>query len=609
VLRFENLSGDPALDWIGRAFSDVIARELAAVPGIYAIPSARLHNLDANLGRRPSAAPGISSERDLAQGAGANRLAYGEFWLRNGRMEARLTLEQLPSARVAGVFTASAPAGDVLTAATAFARQISSKADAYPTRNAGALQSYIAGLEAADPALAVPKLEEAIRFDPDFGPPYDTLAQWKFRERDPADGLAVLTQALGRGHMAELDRVRIAVNAAELRGDAAARRQALVAWSHLSPEDPVVWRALAELEMNRHNYPQALLAFQKAAGISPEDPNLWNLSGYAAARAGDMEASTRFLQRYAALRPAEANPLDSLGDVNFLSGRLEQAEAFYLQAAKKDPAFEGGGDLLKAATARLMRGDLPAADALAKQFIEQRRAAHDLLADFYQADWDWVAGRRKEAYQGAAAFARSAESGPLRQAASEAYSELSIWSLALGDRAAAAQMADRAMMLAGPASAATAVVSRFVAQSPAAAEEWTARAAREFPQPAQKQVRDIALAYALLADRQFAAAAPMLQTLYDSGAANDDSTPVLLAWAYLETGRAKEASALLRFNPLPPGAGLRPFRVFYFPRLFYLRGRAAAAAGNSDSARAQYRLFLQFSGDQPLVWAEESRAR
>ena len=81
ILRFENLSAQPSLDWMGRAFAEIVSRELAFAPGLYAIPPSRLHSLDAAFGKDPAGVPGISSERALAVAANANRLGYGEYWL------------------------------------------------------------------------------------------------------------------------------------------------------------------------------------------------------------------------------------------------------------------------------------------------------------------------------------------------------------------------------------------------------------------------------------------------------------------------------------------------------------------------------------------------
>ncbi|HJT90300.1 MAG TPA: hypothetical protein VJ732_20655, partial [Bryobacteraceae bacterium] len=377
----------------------------------------------------------------------------------------------------------------------------------------------------------------------------------------------------------------------------------------LAPNDPLVWRSVAESRMSRHEYAGAVQAYQTALVMEPNDVSLLNSLGYAAGYAGDLSAASRALQQYQSLRPGDANPIDSMGDVNLLLGRLREAENLYLQTAKKDPNFLGGGEYSKAATARLMSGDPAGAGELYQHFLQAR--AKDPLLDSYNAQWDWLAGRRKEGLGQLQAFAQRLAGAPAtREAASRAYSELAVWNVALGDRKTAQQMAEQAVRLAGPSTAALAAIARFIAQPAASAAEWAARADGAFPQPAQKALRDTALAYALLGCSEFEPARRILQARYDTTSPTaDDELPILLAWADLETGKTREAAALLRFNPLPSAAGPKPFTVFAFPRLFFLRGRLAGMTGSPDQARAEFRTFLRLSGDQPLAWGEEQKAR
>lgn len=614
ILRFENLGADQSLDWMGRAFSQIITRDITETPGIYAIPFERLHNGEVALGVRPAKAPGISAERSLALGAGANRIGYGEYWVRNGRLEARLTIDEPQSQKVVRVIDESAATLNLLEVADALARQISRRAEAYPTRNEGALEAYCQALESEDPAATSRLLEAAIAADLDFSPPYVLLSQLLVRRQNRAGALELLDRALARGaKVPGLERARIGLLAANLRGDSRAAMESLNLWSKLTPSDPEVWRSLGREAVAHHQYTQAMQAFQKALSVEPDDIDTLNRLGYAAGYAGHLDTAMSALQGYQARRPADANPLDSMGDVNLVLGRLRDAENFYLQAAKRDPAFLNGGELFKAAWARLMSGDIPGADGLFKQFADARNAAKDAMTDFRKAQWSWITGRRNEAYEQMAAFAQNAQQGSSRQAASAAYGQLAIWSMAVGDRDKAALMARKASDLAVPGiplAGSFATIVRFLSQPSAPASEWTVRAERAFPPPAEKQEREVALAYALLADRQFAEAARLLEPLFSQASEIENGgVGVMLAWAWLEIGKPKEAAGLLRYNPLPSGAGVREFSVFDFPRLFYLRGRVAAVAGNPQQAQSYYKQFLKLSGDQPLLWGEEAAAR
>jgi tetratricopeptide (TPR) repeat protein len=563
------------------------------------------------MGVRPVSAPGISAEQAQALAAGATRLGYGEFWVHAGRLQARLTIEDPQTLRIVKVAEASAPEGDVLGVAGALARQISPKVELYPTTNGEALKHYTRAIESADGAAREREFEEAVAADPGFAQPYEPLAQAKARRGDGPGALAVLERGLARSGMAESARSRLEADSAELRGDVPARMAALEKLGRLEPADAGAWRTVGELAMVRHEYARARQALEKALAVTPDEVDLLNLLGYAAAQSGDLKAGAAALERYRALRPKEANPLDSMGDIQLGSGNLAEAEKLYLEAQKLDSTFLSDGDLIKAAMARLLSGDVGGADKLAQDYFTVRQNAKDPTADYRRALWNWLAGRRREAMRQLEAFARAAEATPaLRDGASHAWSDLAIWLLEMGDRAGAAAAVQKGIALATPASAANAVVARFVVLPEASASEWSARANQQFGGPAQAPIRNLALAYALLVNRDFAAAQQVLEPMWrNGGSLTDEGLPVLLAWCYLETGRLKDAEPLLRWNPIPPANGSGVYTSLYLPRLFYLRGLVAERAGRAEEARREYREFLDLSGADGLIWGEEKKAK
>jgi Flp pilus assembly protein TadD len=606
VLRFENLSGDPAVEWQGRALAEAVSQALDGSPALAGINYPQLHAPEAALGVRPAAAPGISSERSLALAAGARRIAYGEYTVRASRLEARLAVEEAGSGKILRTVEASAPSGDIPGIASELARRAFDFSAPPATRSAGALRAYSESLESRDPGAIAKLLEDAITSDADYGAAYRRLAQLDAAVRNPAGAREALERAAARGAaLSPLERARVEALSAELAGDPVRRGRALGTLSRLEPADPAVRRSLAESEMSGHHYTEAAAAFRAALAIEPDDPQSLNQLGYACAYSGDLAGATAALRRYQALRPAEPNPLDSLGDVNLIAGRLAEAESFYLESLRKDPGFLGGGGAYKAAVARLMTGDIAGADALAKRWLDTHAAAHDAAVPYRAAQWAWLSGRRREARGQLESFARGSEAGPLRELAALAYAELAVWDVALGHRDAAAAMARRAAPLAGPASAGMVAVAAFLAQPPTVPEEWTARAARLPEGP----LRQFALACALLADGRFDAAARTLDSFVERPAPlADEGVPIMRAWALSTTGRAAEAEPLLRANPVPPAGGFGPFVAFYRPRVFWLRAQAGARQRRADQARAQAALFLKLSGPEPLAWGEEAAA-
>ena len=610
VLRLENLSGDAALGWQGRALSEVISASLSADAGLRVILPAGIHAMDRVLGVRAFVAPGISAESSQAIAAGATQLAYGDYNVRNGKLEVRLTLENVRTMKVARVIQVSVPAGDVLGAGAALAREISSKAGNYGTRNPQALEAYTRALEPSDAATMEVALGVAIAADPNFVPPYRLMAQLKLQRQDRAGAVSAIEQGLARATSApEADRARLEFELAELTGNPDARLTALAKLVKLEPGDASLWRATGDLMMNRHDFKQAQQAYAKASELEPDDIAVLNSLGYAAGQAGDFDAAMTALRRYAQLRPNEANPYDSMGDVQMVAGRFADAEASYIEAAKKEPNSQTSSPLMKGALARLMSGDVSGANTIAERYMAARTEAKDPLVDYRRAQWTWISGRRKAAAQQMGAFALASESGPLRDVASRAYSELALWSLMIGDRAAGMNFAQKALSIAGQ-SAGNAMVVRFLAQQPASSSEWVVRAEQQFPGAAQTAIKNFSLSYALLLNQQFQPAMLLLRQMWEAGNPTaDEALPVMLAWCYLETGKLKEAAALLRTNPVPSPGGLTPYSTFYIPRIFYLRGQLAAKEGRSAEAQTEYQRFLALSGPDPLVWGEEKKAR
>lgn len=602
ILRFENLGSDVSTDWMGRALSEIVTTEVTGSPGADVASANRIHSFNQTLGIRPISAPGISAERTLAMAAGANRIGYGTYAVRDGRLQAQLSIEDVHTGKMTQTVMSSAPADDVIGVASGLSRAIAKDTAAYGTRDLRALHSWVNALESGDAARTGQSLEEAIAADPDFGPPYRLLAQWKAQSQDRAGSVTLLEQALSRGDRIPAgERARMAIELANLREDVAGRQRALAELLKLEPRDAPSWRLLGETAVNRRDYAVAIQAFQKSLEIEPEDANTWNQLGYAAARTGDLTAAMSALHRYEQLRPAEANPLDSQGDVNLMAGRLREAEGFYLQAARKNAAFPNSPDTFKAAMARLMTGDIAGADGIAKQYTDARRAANDPVVEYFEAEWSWVTGRRKQGYEKLAAFAQSAAANArLKDTAARAYAELAIWSLILKDRAAADQNVQKSVPLAGPSSAALVILARFLAQPAVSASDWTARADQLFPNASQGAFKETALAYALLLAKEYQPASLILKQMYDRvGPNSEENIPVLLAWTWLETGHAKEAAALLRPNPIPPLSGPGPLVSLYFPRIYQLRALVAEQDGKQDEARTNQRLFQTLSGPEP----------
>ena len=104
-------------------------------------------------------------------------------------------------------------------------------------------------------------------------------------------------------------------------------------------------------------------------------------------------------------------------------------------------------------------------------------------------------------------------------------------------------------------------------------------------------------AYALLLSKNFTAAVPLLREIIArSSPSPTETTPVLLAWALVETGAFDEAAKYLRSTPVPTVSGQAPFDALVFPRIFYLRAVVAEKKGMKQVAEQNSLVFRALSG-------------
>jgi Flp pilus assembly protein TadD len=171
--------------------------------------------------------------------------------------------------------------------------------------------------------------------------------------------------------------------------------------------------------MNGRHFSEAVQSYQSLIRESPGDIESWNMLGYAQAFAGDPDAARKSFERYGSDPAHAANALDSAGEGAFLNGRFAEAEKSFLEAHAKNSALLGGGDLLKAAYARWLQGDLSGADQRFSQYLAFRTQQKDPLIPWRQAVWEYSTGRPEPA------IARL--SGVTGAAADVARTQLAVW--------------------------------------------------------------------------------------------------------------------------------------------------------------------------------------
>jgi Flp pilus assembly protein TadD len=554
VLPFENLSSDPQLNWYSRASSAVVEYDLAGAKNMFAK---------------------LVESLSAAQSMQASRVLEGYFVESNGRIEIHAAVEDLRRTRVLEQVEIGGPvAGGFLPLANELARRMNSGARRFGTNSESAFRFYGEALGGSNAESVARALESARDADPRFAVIYRDQARL-LAGTGARDRALQVIEAAEREPLDSIDRADLQYFAAAASGDANARIQALETLARVTPANASLLADLGAAQFARRNFQDAVRNYQAATLLNPEEPRAWNELGYALAWTGNLNGARQAIQEYEKLGPENANALDSLGEVSFYLADFESAAKYFEQASQKSPP-----ELLKAAEARLMTGDLKGADALFVKHLGPNAHGSGGGTGYQMAQWEYLTGRRKAGIERMEQLARES-SGDLQ---SLALSQLAIWKLQTGDRTAAIDLGNQAVAHAqAPQARGMSAASRLIAAGP--------------PAHSGSALVD---AYALLFAQKYHEALPLLQSAYQTANPSaDGQIRVLLAWARVETGGFTEAGKLLGMCPLPLSSGEPMFASLTFPRYFELRAAVLEKQGKPDEAKKDHELFLKYAGGNP----------
>lgn len=511
ILPTEILSRDPGLAWAGDAATGLASRALGAAP---------------------STAAFAARDRADAVQRQATRFVHTYAVREAGTWKVRGTVEDAPTHRTVQEIevTAAGPAEFGAAIASAIWPGAPKK-----TWNAAAVEAY--GKAIRMPAAeAVPALREAVKTEPGFEDAWLLLAQMEMALSGREAAAAALAQA------PQTAAVKLMMST--LRGDAPGIVEGLESAAKANPSDWESWAQLGAASVQARRFAEAATAFTKAIALQPRSENLLNQAAYAYQLAGNHAKALETLDAYQKLAPKSANPLDSRGEILTMAGKFDDAVQAFRDADAKDPKFLGGAVLLKAAEAKRLGGDVAAASGIFAEW-EKSHAAHPITW-MYRAQWEYTNGQKAEA-----------EERLRKNASTAAWVQLTIWKLEQGDRKAAEEALNRAAATAGDSPANRNAVAL-----------GQALLTGETNRPAIRGV-------ALVLRKDFSGAVPLLEQAVRAERPDQASpAPILLAWAYLETGQTAKAKELLQSWPIPRSGSDPFFECLLYPRILELRKRA-----------------------------------
>lgn len=553
LLPFENQTPKSTLDWAANVSSAVLQYDLNGAPHLATFAGDSIRSVP---------------------NSQANQVLQGYFALTRDKLSVHATLEDPASRATVRTIVREGPAAEgILPLLDGVAKELNGAAHPFCTQDQAALQSYGEALGLTDPMARSRLLQAAVGQDPKFSAASIALAEILLGLGDRAQA----TQAASTGAVSAknpLDRAQLEYLSATATDNLAGREAALTSLVRQTPANTQALNLLAQFHTVERKYKETIQDYQALTRLEPQNGTALNLLGYAYAYDHDLDNARKTLLKYReVMGPADWNPSDSLGEVHFLFGDFAAAERYFREAHQKNPAASAGRELLKAAQAHLMTGDIAGADRVFQLYVIAHKAAPQDSLEFARGQWEFTSGRRKQALVRLEKLLAT-ERG---DSAALVASQLAIWHLQTGDRPGATAFARQAATLAtAPNVRNIAAICQFlVARAPTASA---------FP---------LMNGMALVLARQFAAAVTPLEKAYsETPPANDGEVRTSLAWAYSESGQPAKAKPLVELFPLLFPSPDTIFTTLAFPRFLALRGAILHSSQMNE-------LFIKLSGDLP----------
>jgi serine/threonine-protein kinase len=416
VLHFQNLTGDPQLDWLRAGLPELLVTDLSQSSRLDVLGNDRLHQILTNLGALDDAerrAPSFDLVRQVAQQAAVRKVVLGSYAQVGSSVLIAFRVEDAETGKIVGSAQVQGPGGERLLSlvdelAAAVRRQLgvvtsssgSVALQDVTTSSPAALRLYTEALALsyqAKSSEAIVLLERAVELDPDFALALADLGTFHANLGHQALSIHYLGQAVAKAehlpvHLRSLIQGRYYARTWGTYGRAI---ESFREYLRLYPDRETPRNHLARLEAYLERYDEAIRNYEtilaqgtrfgptaaSAANVytalgqfetgrqllqdlAERDPDSWVAQaglGWLLTQWGRLDEADAALKRAAALRPGESSVEQARWRLAVLRQDWQEAEsAARSMAALEDPYERWRGALSLARNAQL-RGDVPAA--------------------------------------------------------------------------------------------------------------------------------------------------------------------------------------------------------------------------------------------------------
>ncbi len=418
VVGFENLTGEPAYDYLKKAISNLLVTSLEQSKYLDVVSWERLNDLAGQGGSDGTTSSDREAWFEICRREGVDAIVLGSFTKADTLFATDAKVYDVPTknllkstgSRGEGVGSILRTQIDELSREISRGVGLSERATLkgskpiteVTTASMDAYEHFLKGQDDFDRYYfddARTSFEKAVEKDPKFALAhfylarvYNKLALAPQAEKAMETFKKLSKVSPGKGQ----DALHIAALSAYLDKDMAGYEKGLKDVIKTYPGDKRAHAELAWYYSNSKKFPEAVAEFEKALAIDPNFGYALNLLAYTYAEMGQTEKAIQTFDRYAAAFPADANPIDSMGDLYFLTGKFDLARAKYQQALAVKPGF---ASTWKLAYLYAMDGDYDAALRWADYLIAHA-TSDGMKADGRQwkAFYFSLMGRLKDAF-------------------------------------------------------------------------------------------------------------------------------------------------------------------------------------------------------------------
>jgi serine/threonine protein kinase/Tfp pilus assembly protein PilF len=365
VISFENLTGDEKYDYYRRSIPNLLITNLENAGFSYVVSWERMRDLLKQIGKADLEIIDSEAGFEICRREGVEALVTGSINKAGDMFAIELRILNVETKRHIKTAT-SRGIGEqsiIETQIDELSREIAqgigiaekriedSKIHItdVTTESIEAYNNYLKGVEQFYKLYldeAQQYLEKAIGIDPTFATAYRYLALVYNQAENPKAMEEALKKAKDFSKKAtEKERMFIDATYASMVDADVGQSQDI--YGHIIQKYPKEKRAYFWMGVNFYlsgKADKAVEPFRKALELDPDFGQAMNMIAYTYAERDEYNKAISYFEKYASLYPDEPNPLDSIGELYFIMGRLDDSVAKYMQTLKIKPDF--GSDVM-----------------------------------------------------------------------------------------------------------------------------------------------------------------------------------------------------------------------------------------------------------------------